>query len=1693
VLELQDFVVDLSSPGARRLFEYWVHGEGAVKVRWFTDGSMKRCIRHLTGKVRDPGGLCAEYHKAATGEWPAEKGIQSSAGTEAMQMFGLRWRGLLALVGKSTGDRRRIKPGALSTRHLPLPLLWQRASVAGKHDGAVVVGLADRIEMTDTGIWGEGDLFTPDPSIMPRLAEDVAELRYITEQGLGGPSVDIQLDDLVFEYQGNEAVVTNGRIAAITLVQVPAFAETKGAFEIYDHEGLLLASVGVMRPFDFITLDQWEEKKHPRDAEGKFKEKPGGGGLPDLPSIQGDSADIEDLFGHITEANDDGQLRVRPMIQEATSTEGVVKALVAEMRRLGNDHAAHEHRYDFKGFDLQTSKDYAEGILKVLEIFPKIKFGGAFPEGQARGQAPRAWAHAHVGGAFITFSQWWSSSKHRDQLEFGIRQSALTNWSSPNSDDPQSVAIHEAMHILHYELTDQKEDLSQLDRMQAAIEQFDTGKGDVDRGKYGISRYANKNLFELFAEAGTDVLINGDDAAPASKKVFQMAVEDYERRLGPIGSPFVHVDTPQQKTAKKVRDAFDKFLTTGDASDLRVLSKKELTDATKQLTGEDPDPRDEMLALRLRLLNSRKAKMKDRESGWVIDFVDRLFVRERSNAEKVLSEHGEMLTDIAKHLGIKTKRKEPEDELRERILDRIFGAQKKEKAPPAPKSEGQPEKPKVLGDDDYAKFRYFLELKRDKAGSTAALAEELGVNRSTLDGWLKGRKPRDKALVARILDENIEKVKINSPEVDRINNAFRDLIDKRDRTGLDNLHTDELRRAVKEAGIKGVRANASRDTLIKKLLEVAHSQQADKPGFGHFVDRLYAVSRTEGRKMLKDQDVVNIANEAGIDIFGMVYSEDIIKKILDGIHRPWRPRLPDPPIPKRDVPKKSQKYHLNLEGIEDLAKRVEAGFEGAERKRIAKGAQGGLKERITLPDGTKIFGKQLHGDIGLGGKAKDIADREQLASRVGQLLGAPVPRVYRTGDDQIYTDWAEGAALWGVYKRDRGRFDRAMQSDDAKLLGLLDLLVNNHDRHNGNMTLTKDGRLTGIDHGLAWNASKWLLQEHDRTAKENRLWGFAQGPMVDHYLGTGGQGQYLKDNPLTQDDIDYLRGKLKELEPEFEHLEHPDWYKYMHEVLGLLEPYAKGKKNLVAPERPKKTERTKSVAAQRAELRRFHADIESLGDLPELVAQYDDGRGQGFQIKDILYEGGMGGHQVKVAFDDGRAMFMKDFGPPVEEWTKERIDAEQLGAEVARALGVRAPRAARDEEGRIFTNWIEGVPYEHWSAHQFDPTALAEVLESPEARRISLLDVLIANDDRHEYNVMVDQQGRIHAIDHGRAWREEAVRHFYTIDDEEKFLKFIDERPIFLSGVVDHNGYFRGTKADLDEIREKLHDLHPSFKKLDREKWLRFSLDMVDELEKILPPANYDSGESDASGPEFLPDVPEYTTAVRPALEAARTAPEVRRAFAQEATRITGRFIPFIASGSGATAREHAEGILRGLEMFPKANLRTVTEGSLENAYAVASWDTVIFNYHWTTGAGRKDYLASLAEGVVGYEDSENWHPRGSDNPIAIALHEFAHILDIGSLSQRIHKQVNALVTKHLREARKRLRALGAPESRVKELTRADVIQHLVSEYATTNTIELIAEAFIDAMVNRDQASSLSREIFDLLKGAYDKKHAEGG
>lgn len=151
------------------------------------------------------------------------------------------WSAVLARIGTPTGDKRIIAPGALTSRELPLPLMWQRVSDAG-HSGSVTVGA-----ITSMAIDNESGMVTAEGTFLP--VRGAAEAQRQTEAGVTGPSVDLfddvdimevqtlieagvvgpnvldDMDDIEYAMDDDGMIViTRARIAGATLVQIPAFA-----------------------------------------------------------------------------------------------------------------------------------------------------------------------------------------------------------------------------------------------------------------------------------------------------------------------------------------------------------------------------------------------------------------------------------------------------------------------------------------------------------------------------------------------------------------------------------------------------------------------------------------------------------------------------------------------------------------------------------------------------------------------------------------------------------------------------------------------------------------------------------------------------------------------------------------------------------------------------------------------------------------------------------------------------------------------------------------------------------------------------------------------------------------------------------------------------------------------------------------------------------------------------------------------------------------------------------------------------------------------------------------------------------------------------------------------------------------------------------------------------------------------------
>jgi len=264
--------IDRNRGNAEALRRYWTRGKGAAKIRWNTPGDWTRCVRQLS-KYMGPRakGYCQLRHKEVTGVYTGsrfnvgnKKGRAASATMftnesmfdEAMikkaELIAKAGdaRQKVALIAASTpvkqgarfyipmlipeevesGDGRKFKSGSISTRELPVPLMWQIKTGSG-HDGSVVVGRIDYIERIEGGMGNAYGVFDSGP--YGQEAE-----RLVRNGFLRGVSVDLdQFEATESKKEKKEAadddqeigkdkiVVNKARIMAATIVAKPAFQE----------------------------------------------------------------------------------------------------------------------------------------------------------------------------------------------------------------------------------------------------------------------------------------------------------------------------------------------------------------------------------------------------------------------------------------------------------------------------------------------------------------------------------------------------------------------------------------------------------------------------------------------------------------------------------------------------------------------------------------------------------------------------------------------------------------------------------------------------------------------------------------------------------------------------------------------------------------------------------------------------------------------------------------------------------------------------------------------------------------------------------------------------------------------------------------------------------------------------------------------------------------------------------------------------------------------------------------------------------------------------------------------------------------------------------------------------------------------------------------------------------------------------
>lgn len=157
---------------------------------------------------------------------------------EAISPSGAQFKiDLLLPINSETGDGRKFTKDSLSSRDLPLPLLWQFKTSAG-HDESVVIGRIDSLEITDNGVSNVRGVFDTNP--YAREAE-----RLIRNKFLRGVSADLD------KFSATEDAVPDSVLAQKS--KGPRRIENKGM--TIDKARLMGATVVAFQAFQEVIIE----------------------------------------------------------------------------------------------------------------------------------------------------------------------------------------------------------------------------------------------------------------------------------------------------------------------------------------------------------------------------------------------------------------------------------------------------------------------------------------------------------------------------------------------------------------------------------------------------------------------------------------------------------------------------------------------------------------------------------------------------------------------------------------------------------------------------------------------------------------------------------------------------------------------------------------------------------------------------------------------------------------------------------------------------------------------------------------------------------------------------------------------------------------------------------------------------------------------------------------------------------------------------------------------------------------------------------------------------------------------------------------------------------------------------------------------------------------------------------------------
>lgn len=311
----------------------------------------------------------------------------------------------------------------------------------------------------------------------------------------------------------------------------------------------------------------------------------------------------------------------------------------------------------------------------------------------------------------------------------------------------------------------------------------------------------------------------------------------------------------------------------------------------------------------------------------------------------------------------------------------------------------------------------------------------------------------------------------------------------------------------------------------------------------------------------KDDDLAEYlaaAEQPGGEFFSQDDAVDDLRSLLDTRYRDvamgldWTPQLPEtrpvpllPPGPRTSGgprPPLTDRYEDRRQALD---RSIRSGIDGQD---LIGGGEMGDTRRIQLADGTEAIYKRAMGEWTAGWGKREQTDAEELGAMVAAAVGVRAPAIQRIDDETLYMEVMPGRPA--MSERIHNVPNELADSPQGIRMGLLDVLLNNVDRHGGNWMIDDRGQIAAIDHGLAFK----VKTTDSSSATRSRF-------STDHFIDD--VGGYRDRNPLTRLDVEIVRQQLEAIRPRFEQLGRGEWYGQVLDRLDKLSARAAGFRSLL--------------------------------------------------------------------------------------------------------------------------------------------------------------------------------------------------------------------------------------------------------------------------------------------------------------------------------------------------------------------------------------------------------------------------------------------------------------------------------------------------------------------------------------------------